>query len=425
MKTTIEIKEKIENKRVSKKTIITFEDFIMPDHLCFSQKPNEIYVADDDRKVIFEIEHPVVSPCGIYNYPDRSVNLNWKYIESSFDLIQMEKPFDITINWKENRIKLEGCFIITCGTNTGFNCKFDKIFIEGEEAKQLFPPFIQETNVSKSSSEDNENKETPKYSPPGVYVASEKQIATTESFSLGDELAHSTSSIYKNLGVPENQQEIKEGSIVSFKHYFGKVMDVSKDVQKALVNWGDYVSWKDLDSLELQEEPVEEVATVIIKADREKRVKELKKKYTPLNYKNPLLESLFTINQKELCETFLNYFGERIQLLKMGEEAAEVSAAIVKQHINKDDPEQLIKIYEEITDLLILLYQFKSNDETTWAKQMSKLFPLKFAKMDLILQKKKAETEVKRYKRAAIVDTYHLKDLENNLNDIINMLKYF
>jgi len=159
----------------------------------------------------------------------------------------------------------------------------------------------------------------------------------------------------------------------------------------------------------------------------EETINKLKDQYEMNGGKKPIepFQFFLTPKQKKMCDSFVEYFGKEKQFLKIAEEAAELSAAVIKSSLYPDSEEYKNDVYKEIADLMITLYQNSTVCPDSWAKLFDTTFPLKVLKADFYLQKVKAEANYERLQAAPIRDLEKINAAEFEVRRLKAVLKSF
>jgi NTP pyrophosphatase (non-canonical NTP hydrolase) len=68
------------------------------------------------------------------------------------------------------------------------------------------------------------------------------------------------------------------------------------------------------------------------------------------------------MKSENIFKQAVDHFGVENQLLKLVEEMAELTQAIIKRRLNPDEPKYLNNMLEEVADVNILLFQITYSD---------------------------------------------------------------
>ena len=68
------------------------------------------------------------------------------------------------------------------------------------------------------------------------------------------------------------------------------------------------------------------------------------------------------MKNENIFKQAVDHFGVENQLLKLVEEMAELTQAIIKRKLNSDEPKYLNNMLEEVADVNILLFQITYSD---------------------------------------------------------------
>jgi NTP pyrophosphatase (non-canonical NTP hydrolase) len=68
------------------------------------------------------------------------------------------------------------------------------------------------------------------------------------------------------------------------------------------------------------------------------------------------------MKNENIFKQAVDHFGVENQLLKLVEEMAELTQAIIKRRLNPDEPKHLNNMLEEVADVNILLFQITYSD---------------------------------------------------------------
>jgi NTP pyrophosphatase (non-canonical NTP hydrolase) len=68
------------------------------------------------------------------------------------------------------------------------------------------------------------------------------------------------------------------------------------------------------------------------------------------------------MESENIFKQAVDHFGVENQLLKLVEEMAELTQAIIKRKLNSDEPKYLNNMLEEVADVNILLFQITYSD---------------------------------------------------------------
>jgi NTP pyrophosphatase (non-canonical NTP hydrolase) len=68
------------------------------------------------------------------------------------------------------------------------------------------------------------------------------------------------------------------------------------------------------------------------------------------------------MKNENIFKQAVDHFGVENQLLKLVEEMAELTQAIIKRKLNPDEPKYLNNMLEELVDVKILIWQIDESD---------------------------------------------------------------